>query len=47
MSSLRPPYFKGDLEILERFQRRTEMIKETENKTYEGRLEDLELFSLE
>lgn len=41
------PYFKGDVETLEKFQRRTKMIKETENRTYEGRLKDLELFSLQ
>lgn len=41
------PYFGGDTETLERFQRRTYMIKETENRTYGGRLKDLELFSLE
>jgi hypothetical protein len=33
--------------MLERFQKRTYMIEETENKTYEGRLKDSELFSLE
>lgn len=35
------------METLERVQKKTKMIKERENRTYEGRLKDLELFSLE
>uniref|UniRef100_K7F0M3 Reverse transcriptase domain-containing protein n=1 Tax=Pelodiscus sinensis TaxID=13735 RepID=K7F0M3_PELSI len=42
------PHFKKDVEKLERVQRRvTRMIKDLENMTYEGRLKELGLFSLE